>query len=733
MDVYGRFAPWIQDYIYRCGWHELRPVQVAAAEALFGSGDHLLLSTGTASGKTEAAFLPALTLLAENPVSSVGILYVSPLKALINDQFIRLRGLLEEGKIPVCKWHGDANASAKQRLLRQPEGVLQITPESLESLLTRRSPDCAALFAQLRFVIVDEVHYFMASERGLQLQCLLERLERIAGCAPRRIGLSATLGEPAAARRWLAGNTGRPCAHPQPPEAKRKLRIHMHLYSATPAAGSSAAPQTTESIAENLEDEGCSPLLEDVYRHSLGKKSILFTKTRLEAEQAIAGLRQLAAHNHTPDVYRVHHGSISAALREETERQMKCSDRSLVTGATVTLELGLDIGDLEQVIQLGAPLSASSLTQRIGRCGRQGQVAELLFAIEEEEPLPGEPLPDLHWELIKSIAVLQLYLEERWVEPCEEGGLPYGLLYHQTMCALLACGELAPPELARKVLTLTPFRDIPPEDYRLLLRHLLEIGHLQRSETGGLLIGYEAEPIVTGHEFYSVFVVPVEYRVVHNGQTIGNVADAVRPGERIALAGRAWQVLRCDETKRTLSVAPAKGTAESKWESFFSHRLHGRVLEKMREVLREDYDYHYLSPACRAALAEARARARALGLTEQWLLPLEGEFSGGACAVFPWLGTRQLQALRLALKQRGIAADISPRGDLPVFLFIDSAGLPAVRRALRGIRLDGIETASLPVNERLLTKGKFHPFLPRELLLKQAAQEAVDGDFSIEV
>ena len=196
--IFRRLSPYIQDYIYRQGWSGLRPVQLAAANVLFGSDDHLLLSSGTATGKTEAAFLPALTLLEEEPSRGVGILYVSPLKALINDQFARLQGLLEAGGVPVTKWHGDASAAGKAKVLREihpnesadssgtpGKGILQITPESLESLLMHKSTACARLFHDLRFVIVDEVHYFMAGGRGVQLQCLLARIERLAGCKPR--------------------------------------------------------------------------------------------------------------------------------------------------------------------------------------------------------------------------------------------------------------------------------------------------------------------------------------------------------------------------------------------------------------------------------------------------------------------------------------------------------------------------------------------------------------------
>ena len=180
-DVFSRFAPFIQDYIYRCKWEELREIQVLAAKAIFDTDENLLLSSGTASGKTEAAFLPVLTRLWENPSASVGVLYLSPLKALINDQFERLEGLLEEATIPVTKWHGDASAAAKKRVMKRPQGIIQTTPESLESMLMHNSSGAYRLFSDLRFIIIDEMHYFMDNDRGLQLLCLLERLARLIG------------------------------------------------------------------------------------------------------------------------------------------------------------------------------------------------------------------------------------------------------------------------------------------------------------------------------------------------------------------------------------------------------------------------------------------------------------------------------------------------------------------------------------------------------------------------
>lgn len=697
--AYARFAPYIQEYIYRQGWSELRPVQLAAADVIFNTEDHLLLSSGTASGKTEAAFLPCLTLLNEQPAQSVGILYVSPLKALINDQFVRLQGMLEAGGVPVTRWHGDAPGSAKARLMKEPAGVLQITPESLESLLMHRGRDCARMFRDLRFVVVDEVHYFMACERGVQLQCLLARIMRLAGCKPRRIGLSATLGSPQAAADWLSAGTGIACCRPEVPEPKRRLLLHMRYY----LPGEEGMPQM-------------------LYERTLGKKAIVFTRSRLEAEQAAAQLKEQAHTHKTPDVYRVHHGSVSAALREEAERAMKRSEQPIVTAATVTLELGMDIGDLDRVVQLGAPVSASSFTQRIGRCGRHGQPAELLFFLRGEDTAqPGDPLGCIDWELLKAIAVVRLYLNERWIEPIELPGQCFGLCYHQTMCLLAAAGELSPARLAQDILTLPAFSQITQEDYKVLLRHLLAIDHIRRGDAGGLMLGFAAEPVVTGYDFLAVFTAPEEWEVRCKNQVIGTVTQGCPQGARIALAGRGWEVTRCDEVRRQIIVRPVQGGGETKWESTASGHLHAHVLSEMRAVLEGTDCDAFLSRSSWQALQAMRAAWHAH--TPNPVLAVQG-----SSLLFPWLGTPALQALQLALQHKGINARIMPGGYAPVYLDCGHCSEFELRRALRELRTEGIDSEALPLRTGLRPRSKFDAFLPEDLLHKQVREECLDCD-----
>ena len=392
-DIFNRLAPFIQDFIYYNKWTELRGIQVAACEAIFDTDNNLLLSSGTASGKTEAAFLPVLTELYNNPASSVGVLYISPLKALINDQFKRLDQLLIDSNIPVCKWHGDASQTQKNALIKNPAGLLQITPESLESLLLGKRGACFKMFSDLRYVIIDEVHYFMRDVRGIQVLCQLERLQKLTGNVPRRIGLSATLGDISLAQNWLNTGTGRDCIAPITDEGKKKLRLFVQRF-----VRASASDNTYAEAGDRAHNEY-------LFKMTMDKKTIIFTNSREETEFLISNLREIALKNKAPDVYRVHHGNVSALLREQTEDEMKSSEEKIVTGATVTLELGIDIGSLDQVVQVGAPGNVSSFAQRLGRCGRRGQIAQLLFTFVEDVQITAtDTLGPINWNFIRLIA-----------------------------------------------------------------------------------------------------------------------------------------------------------------------------------------------------------------------------------------------------------------------------------------------------------------------------------------
>lgn len=652
MNVFTRYAPFIQDYIYQSGWQALRSVQNAAAEAIFNTDDNVLLTASTASGKTEAAFFPILTLLDEDPPHSVGVLYIAPLKALINDQFGRLSELCEEAGIQVTRWHGDVSHAQKRRLLRKPSGILQITPESLESLMIKKHMEIPSLFGDLRFIVIDEVHSLLRGDRGMQTFCLIERMCRLADCRPRRIGLSATIGNPEEAGRFLGAGSGRRTLIPRIEGGREVWRLSMeHFFNSGPQADEGrqlidAAPVLEE--ASDTAPKAADPGIGYIFEHTRGRKCLIFTNSREECEALCQSLRQYCEANHEPDRFLIHHGNLSASYRESAEEEMKDDDSLLSVCATATLELGIDIGRLERAFQVDAPFTVSGFLQRMGRTGRRGDPCEMWFVMREDHPEPRAMLPQLiPWYLIQGIALVQLYIEERFVEPPRTQRLPYSLLYHQTMSTLASCGEMTPAELATRVLTLSSFHLITQDDYRILLRHLIKIGHIDQTENGGLIVGLEGERIVNNYKFYAVFQENVEYAVRAGVEELGTIVKPPPIGDKIAIAGRVWVVEEVDHRRREVCCTLVKGNIPAYFGDVAGD-IHTRILERMYGVLKEQNSYPYLMRHAVCRLQEARESFAKSGMRDHPLVHL----GGNMWALFPWLGSYAFLALERMLKIR---------------------------------------------------------------------------------
>ena len=652
MNVFERFTPFIQDYIYRSGWQALRGVQNAAGEAIFGTEDNVLIAASTASGKTEAAFFPILTLMDEEPPRSVGALYIAPLKALINDQFGRLTELCEETGIPVTKWHGDATQTQKRKLLRKPAGILQITPESLESLMINKHMEIPSLFGDLRFIVIDEIHSLLRGDRGMQTFCLIERLCRLAGCYPRRIGLSATIGNPEEAGRILAAGSGRRTVIPAFDGGKETWRLSMeHFFNTAPQADEDqrdVPEMPPQEEATDTAPKAADPGIGYIFEHTRGKKCLIFTNSREECEAVCQSLRQYCEVNHEPDRFLIHHGNLSASYRESAEDEMKDEDSFLSVCATATLELGIDIGKLERAFQIDAPFTVSGFLQRMGRTGRRGNPSEMWFVMREDHPEPRALFPEMiPWRLIQGIALVQLYLEERFVEPPKTDRLPYSLLYHQTMSTLASCGEMSPGELASRVLSLACFHRISQEDYRALLQHLLEIDHIHRTENGGLIVGLTGERIVNNYKFYAVFQENIEYAVRSGSEELGTIVKPPPVGDKIAIAGRVWVVEEVDHKKREVYCTLVKGNIPAYFGDVPGD-IHTRILERMYTVLQEQKGYPYLMRHAVCRLREARETFQRAGMENHPLISLGGHM----WALFPWLGSYAFLALERFLKIR---------------------------------------------------------------------------------
>lgn len=731
MRAFDRYAPFVQEYIYQNHWENLRSIQVAAADAIFNTDENVLLTASTASGKTEAAFFPVITLFSEDMPSSVGCIYIGPLKALINDQFSRLNDLCAEADIPVWHWHGDVAQSHKAKLMRHPSGILQITPESLEALLLHKHAAIAKLFGDLRFVVIDEVHSLLRGDRGGQTLCLIERLSRIAGVNPRRIGLSATIGDPEGTGEFLSLGTGRKTIIPKIDAKGSKWRLSMeHFYvKDAQAAEDKQIPGALPVLEEKTDDApaNADPGIGYIFEHTRGKKCLVFVNSREECEMVTTTLRHYCELNHEPDRFLVHHGNLSASYRETAEGIMKDDSQYMTTVTTATLELGIDIGRLERAFQIDAPWTVSSFLQRMGRTGRRELPPEMWFVIREDEPEVRAMLPTtIPWKLLQGIALVQLYLEECWVEPPRLDRLPFSLLYHQTMSTLASCGEMSPRALADRVLRLHYFHRITQEDYRVLLRHLIATDHIQQTEQGGLIVGLAGERVINSFKFYGVFQESEEYTVRSESQELGTVVSPPPVGEKLAIAGHVWQVLDVDHKRRLIYCQQVKGSVPA----YFGQcpgDLHTKILTRMRRVLQEDRQYPYLMKNAVARLEQARFTAAHSGAAEKTLINL----GGNMWCLLPWVGTYTFLTMERFLKIKcadrlGLRNLDSAR---PFFIqFTMKADESAFFRVLAEEIRKPIDPMELVYPKELPLFDKYDEYLPEELVKKGFALGVLDVD-----
>ena len=731
MRAFDRYAPFVQEYIYRNHWENLRSIQVAAADAIFNTDENVLLTASTASGKTEAAFFPIITLFSEDMPSSVGCIYIGPLKALINDQFSRLNDLCAEADIPVWHWHGDVAQSHKAKLMRHPSGILQITPESLEALLLHKHAAIAKLFGDLRFVVIDEVHSLLRGDRGGQTLCLIERLSRIAGVNPRRIGLSATIGDPEGTGEFLSLGTGRKTIIPKIDAKGSKWRLSMeHFYVKDAQAAEDKQIPDALPVLEEKTDEApanADPGIGYIFEHTRGKKCLVFVNSREECEMVTTTLRHYCELNHEPDRFLVHHGNLSASYRETAEGIMKDDSQYMTTVTTATLELGIDIGRLERAFQIDAPWTVSSFLQRMGRTGRRELPPEMWFVIREDEPEVRAMLPTtIPWKLLQGIALVQLYLEERWVEPPRLDRLPFSLLYHQTMSTLASCGELSPRALADRVLRLHYFHRITQEDYRVLLRHLIATDHIQQTEQGGLIVGLAGERVINSFKFYGVFQESEEYTVRNESQELGTVVSPPPVGEKLAIAGHVWQVLDVDHKRRLIYCQQVKGSVPA----YFGQcpgDLHTKILTRMRRVLQEDRQYPYLMKNAVARLEQARFTATHSGAADKTLINL----GGNMWCLLPWVGTYTFLTMERFLKIK-CADRLGLRGldsARPFFIqFTMKADEATFFRVLAEEIRKPIDPMELVYPKELPLFDKYDEYLPEELVKKGFALGVLDVD-----
>ncbi len=735
--VFSRFPDFIKDYIYSHGWTELRDVQLEAARVIFETESNLLVSSSTASGKTEAAFFPIIADIAENPpeLKSVTVLYIAPLKSLINDQFYRLDELLDASAIPVTHWHGDVGQSHKKKLLKNPEGILQITPESLESMLMNRSNDIPRILGGLRYVVIDEIHTMIGTDRGNQVICLLTRIARLIGHSPRRVGLSATIGDIRLAADWLGAGSGRDTEAPVPPKAPLKWRLGLeHFYIQNANEDQTKNPSLSTAVQNDRGGKAeLDPGYEYLYDAVYGTKSLIFSNSREETEYVTATLRQIAKKRSDKDIFLIHHGNLSASLREDAEEKMK--DETVleaVTCATVTMELGIDIGKLSRVAQIGSPTTIAGFLQRLGRSGRRGTPPEMIMVYREETALPNAPLPEIiPWDLLRGIAIIDLYSAERFIEPPRIKSMPLSLAFHQTLSILASLGELTPKALAGRVLELPPLAELDKSVYKELLVSMINSDYVEMTEERGLIVGLAGERIINSYKFYAVFKDSEDYTVRHDSEEIGTITTPPPVGDRFALAGRVWEVREIDFPRKLIFVKSVDGKMEVSWPGD-GGEIHTKLLVAMRNVLFNGKEYKFLGENARERLDNARHVAANAGMADSMIIYLGGQ----SYVMFPWLGTRAFRTIKRLLQKNAAELGIFDIQSELCYYITFKAKEGAGNNLLFGIRdiiaRGGLQAGKLVFDGECPIFDKFDELIPPKLLRMAYAKDRLCPDEVLE-
>ncbi len=576
--TFARFPPRLQQAIAtRLGWSSLRPVQELAGQAIL-DGKNAIVLAPTAGGKTEAATFPLLAGLIEHEPQGVGLLYIAPIKALLNNQCDRFATYAEMVGLRSFVWHGDIKGKDKQAFLKEPAEVLLTTPESLEVMLLSGKVPHTKLFGDLRAVIIDEIHALAGSDRGTHLLSVLERL--ITAVSPvdnspkrdvQRVGLSATIGNPEQILLWLQGSSQRQGIVIDPPKipAKREIAI--------------------------LQCDVLGAIAREASRKALGHKSLFFCQSRALAEDVAERMRDRGT-----EVF-VHHSSVSRTEREAAEESFQKGNNVCIL-CTSTLELGIDIGDLDNVLQANAPNTVSSFLQRLGRTGRRaGQTANTTFYCEDIETV------------LQAIAIVEL-ARSGWVESVHSSDRAWTVLVHQLLALTLQFGAIS-SERAWQQLSLIPdFQGINDDEYKALIDHAIAEGYLFQS--GGLLsIGERSEKIFGRKNFmelYAVFSSPILYKVkTASGYLVGSLeqdfVDKLVPGmSSFLLGGRAWLMEAIDHKDRSIRVEIAPRGTKPSWGGFSPQILSHELCQKIHSILIEDTDYPYIDEQSRYSLAEKR-------------------------------------------------------------------------------------------------------------------------------
>jgi ATP-dependent Lhr-like helicase len=657
--AYDRLDGSVKQWIWDQGWTELRDTQARAVAPILDGHLDVIISAATASGKTEAAWLPIISALAAQRseggelLAGVKALYVSPLKALINDQYNRLQSLCELAGLPINRRHGDVVGAERRALSTAPDGVLLITPESLEALFVLQGTHIPAIFATLSYVVIDEMHSFIGSERGAQLQSLLNRIELATRRRIPRIGLSATFADFTAASDFIRPNHGpEVCIIDSGATDTTDLQVQLRGYVHTGKSLDGDSPPDIDEDAVHSVDKRA--IADHLFSTLRGKDNLVFANSRAAVEAYTDLLEQISVAHRVPNEFMPHHGNLSKQFREVVERRLKAGDTPTTAVCTSTLEMGIDIGSADSVAQIGSPNSVSALRQRLGRSGRRGQPSVLrIYVSEPEIDSRTNVLDRLRSDLFQATAIVELMLE-KWYEPPNVRGLHLSTLIQQVLSVIAQHSGAFAKQLFSALCSNGPFRHVTAEMFTQLLRDLAEHEIIIQSNDGTLLPGRIGEVLLNHYSFYAAFQSVEEYRLMADSRVLGTIPVdyPVLVDSMMIFAGKRWRVVAIDAPSKTIQLTRAAGGKAPMFHSSAGEIADG-IRQKMRHLYESDFVPPYLDQASVQLLQQGRSTYLQYNLAAGQILQ-----TGNNCVIFPWRGSRITNTISVMLTIGGIKTGV---------------------------------------------------------------------------
>ncbi|MEI6091064.1 MAG: DEAD/DEAH box helicase [bacterium] len=644
--------PLIQKWIYNQGWIYLRDIQETSIQSLVYHSSDIIITANTASGKTEAAYLPILSEVLNNPNKGIRVLYISPLKALINDQYIRLEQLCEFINIPITPWHGDISSSKKKNLIKNPEGILLITPESLEAIIINYGNRVINLFEELSYVILDEMHTFLDTERGKQVQSLLCRLDYSIGRKVRKIGLSATIGDMDVAKNFINNKDKDSVIIIESKKMIRNIQLQIRGYK------SEANDLNSDDIkldnCDNCDSCKKNDIASDIFKIMRGTDNLIFANTKSNVEYYGNCLRTKCSNFHLPQEFYVHHGNLSKEIRYDVEQKLKSKDLPVNVICTSTLELGIDIGSVKSIAQIGNPLSISSMQQRLGRSGRNDGDPSILriFLTETIISKTTNIQDEIRSKLFQTVAMVELMIKG-WIEPPNSSVIHLSTFIHQLLSLISQYGGIK-ANLAYKILVESgTFNKMNQFIFIDVLKELGNKKLINQMSDGTLIHGEIGEKIANHYSFFIVFSTSEEYRLIANNKVIGSIPikSIVQKDSYLIFGGMRWLILKIDDKQKTIELKKDKGGKPPQFDSDYGILIHDNIRKEMLRLYSNEYIPKYLNKQAIEFYLEGKQNFIDYNLliSDFIIYPSDLYF-------FPWVGDKIMNTLVLLLINHGLKA-----------------------------------------------------------------------------